>query len=224
VSQAFDDNKPGAAPAAQARERPAEGFASVPELASLSREQVRHLYALVTEVASKIAKSRGGAEELVQQTFEKLMTTRRWDQSKPLEAHVIGVMRSLVSNQLRSEKQRDDGKARRRDLAHEGFHREVSGEHTASPEERTIERAEQEARDGNAEQELGELEASVADHPLAPRVLQCRIDGLRKAAEIAAKLGVSVDAVYRANEVLRRHLHANRRRGADGPGDGSEET
>jgi RNA polymerase sigma factor (sigma-70 family) len=224
VSQAFDDQTPDAPPAAQARAKPAQGFASVPELASLSREQVRELFVLVTAVARKIAKSAGGADELVQQTFEKLMTTRRWDGQKPLEAHVIGVMKSLVSNQRRSEKRRDDGKPRRRDLAHEDFQREVSGEHTASPEERTLEHAEQESRDEEAEQELDELVASVAAHPLAPRVLQCRIDGLRKPREIAAKLGVSVDAVYRANDVLRRHLHALRRRGADDSSEGSEET
>jgi hypothetical protein len=44
-------------------------------------------------------------------------------------------------------------------------------------------------------------------------VLRCRREhGLAKAGEIAAKLGIPVDQVYRANEVLKERLRTLRKK------------
>jgi hypothetical protein len=74
---------------------------------------------------------------------------------------------------------------------------------------------------------LDEIERSVADHPVAPRVLRARReteDGdKKKAAEIAVTLKLSVDPVYGANKLLREHaarILARRR----GGGEPDEET
>jgi DNA-directed RNA polymerase specialized sigma24 family protein len=143
------------------------------------------------------------------------MTTRRWDGKKPIEAHVVGIVKSVLSNQYKSKK------AERSAEAHDGFHRELVGQHSPSPEDRTLENAADEERQERAASELDALAAKVAGHPLAPRALQKRVEGLRKPADIARALGVSAGEVYRANDVLRRNLRALRK--DQGNGDDSDE-
>jgi DNA-directed RNA polymerase specialized sigma24 family protein len=160
-------------------------------------------------IALAITRSKPRSDELVQTTFERLLTTRSWDGMKPIEVHVIGIVRSLISNQHKSKT------SKRSAEAHEGFHREVIGTDSPSPEDKTLEDAADAKRQSDASTELEELSTRVSAHPLAQRVLQRRIEGLSKAADIAHALGVSVDEVYRANDVLRRNLRALRKSSGD---------
>ena len=206
------------APAASASRRRAIGLAlsdapktgqscaQYPELARISREQMRELYELAHFTAMRITHSKSRSDDITQTVFERLMTTRRWDQKKPIEAHVVWIVKSLVSHERSAEK------SERKGLAHDGFQREVAGLREPSAEERAIDGGEEEGRRRAVERELEELAESVAGHPLASAVLRQRIEGARKAGEIAGALGVAVDEVYRANELLTRHLRAIRRK------------
>jgi DNA-directed RNA polymerase specialized sigma24 family protein len=178
-------------------------------LAALSKAQWAELFELAYSVALAITKSKPRSDDLVQTTFERLLTTRSWDGMKPIEVHVIGIVKSLISNQHKSKT------SKRSAEAHEGFHREVIGTDSPSPEDKTIEYAADAKRQSDASTELEELSTRVSAHPLAQRVLQRRIEGLSKAADIAHALGVSVDEVYRANDVLRRNLRALRKSRGD---------
>ena len=180
--------------------------AATPELAELSPAKMRELFELAYAVALALTKSRPLSDELVQTTFERLMTTRRWDGIRPIEVHVAGIVKSLLSNRRNSEK------SERKEIAHERFHYEVVGQRIASPEDRTIENATEEERLRTAARELDELAAKVAGHPVAARVLKERAAGPNKPADIARAIGVPVDEVYRANDVLRRNLRAMRKR------------
>jgi hypothetical protein len=120
-------------------------------------------------------------------------------------------MKSLAYNQRRSERAKSEDGTDRRSRAHDGFYREVSGQESPSIEQRVIDETDDDDRQKRATSELDALAARVADHPLAGRVLQKRLEGLRKPAEIAKALGVLVDEVYRANDVLRRNLRALRK-------------
>ncbi len=181
-----------------------------PELAAATKEQMRALVELAQSVALAITKSKARADNVVQTTFERLLTTRRWDGKKPLEAHVVGIVKSLVSHEHTSMK------STRLSEAHEGFHRENVGHHSPSAEDKALRASADEQKQSGAARELDELAGAIAEHPLAPRVLQKRREGLTKAADIAQALSVNVQEVYRANDVLRRSLHAMRRKSGDG--------
>jgi DNA-directed RNA polymerase specialized sigma24 family protein len=194
---------------------------TAPELASVTKEQMRALVELAQSVARAITKSDSQADNIVQTTFELLLTTRRWDSKKPLEAHVVGIVKSLISHAYAKEK------STRPAQAHEGFHYENVGHHSPSPEDKTLDASADERKQSRAARELDELATTVAKHPLAPRVLQKRMEGVTKAADIAQALSVNVAEVYRANDVLRRNLKAMRRnRGDDDEhdDDGGDET
>lgn len=180
--------------------------AQCPELASVSREQLRDLLESVHHVVLGITKSTIRTDEIVQDTFEALMTTRRWNGKQPLERHVIGIAMSLLHHQHASKAPQRDARA------HAGFHREIVGTSVGSPEDETLDHAEDEDRQSSARRELAELEASVAAHPVAPRVLRCKADGIEKPADIARALSIPVEHVYRATELLREHLRRIRQR------------
>jgi DNA-directed RNA polymerase specialized sigma24 family protein len=173
-----------------------------PELASLSKTEMRDAYQAVAQLAFRITRSTSRTDELVQTTFERLLTTRRWDpEGGPLLHHLMGVVKSLLSISYKSKAKKHD------EIAHDGFHREVVGESAGSVEDAIIEHADREAEHAGAAAELDELVARVARHPDATRVLRLKIDtGIDDAAEIAVELDLPVTRVYRINEVLKYHL------------------
>lgn len=67
-------------------------------------------------------------------------------------------------------------------------------------------------RAARAARELDELRARVAGHPLAPRVLRCRAEGIERSPDIARSLDVTAEQVYAANKLLRYHLSEMRDR------------
>jgi hypothetical protein len=183
-----------------------------PELRTISREEFRQVYATAARIALGIMRNRDAADRLMSDAFEALMTTRRWNPERgALLDHVAGILKSIRSNQFHSKAPERDRQARR------DFQREEIGTKTASPEDRTLEHTEREASDREAETELEELARSVADQPLARSVLEKRLEATKegtpkRAGDVAAELGVPVKDVYKANDVLRDHLRAIRRR------------
>jgi RNA polymerase sigma factor (sigma-70 family) len=176
--------------------------------ASPTKQELIDAYQAALAFALRVTKSKARADDVVQDAVERLLTTRAgWDRDTvPLDAYLIGIVRSLLSNARRSTLPRKVA------AAQEGFHDEVVGRHTASPEDRTLAHAESAERQTDAATELELLTTSVADYPVPLGVLHCRAEGLDKASEIAAKLRVPVDDVYRANEMLRLHLKKIRER------------
>jgi len=168
---------------------------------SPSKEEVREAYVAAMRLAMAITRSKQRAEEVLQDAFERQLTTRRWDRCKgPYDAFMLGVVRSLLSNAHRSAVPRKEARA------HEGFHDEVAGRKTESYEHQTIEHAEAAERQMDAATALERLTAAVAGNPVASGVLRSRAEGLHKAGDIAAALGVPVEQVYRANEFLKLQL------------------
>jgi DNA-directed RNA polymerase specialized sigma24 family protein len=162
-----------------------------------------------------LMKDRQRAEDLVSDTFEKLMTTRRWDPEagQTFRYHVLGIVMSERSNKFRSKA--DEREA----VAHEGHQREEVGEKADSPETKMLSRVEEERAQASAEAELDALAKSVERHPLAPQVLACRRAGKTKRAEIADALQVSPAEVSLANDVLKDHLKKIRARGSAAEGE-----
>ena len=155
-----------------------------------------------------MTRSRQRAEELVQDAFEAVMTTRPWSRKeRTYKHHMVGIVWSLTSHEHTSKRPKRDAET------HAGWQREEAGEKAPSPEDRTLQRAEEEGKQTSAEAELDALDASLGDNETARRVLRCRREhGLVKAGDVGAKLDLPVEQVYRANEVLKDHLRTVRRR------------
>ena len=70
------------------------------DIRKLTRDQRRELYDAVLLMAIRLARSRAIAEDLTQQAFLRLDTTRPWDGSRSpsIEQHMFGVLKSLLSH------------------------------------------------------------------------------------------------------------------------------
>jgi DNA-directed RNA polymerase specialized sigma24 family protein len=201
VRDATDDERSAEPARTPEAAKPTPRREPCPELAAVSKKELRDALESATQLALAMTKSKARADDIAQTAFERLLTTRRWNPSRgPLVMHVLGIVRSLLNIAHRSKAPERDAKA------HEGFHREVVGDHTGSPEDKALEQAEDTARSSKAASELDELQARVAHQAVPSGVLRCRTEGIDKAADIARKLKVPVEQVYRASELLRYHL------------------
>jgi hypothetical protein len=195
-----------------------------PELKSVSKQEFREAYEAAMHLAMGLTRgNKAQADELVSDTFEALMTTRRWDPTRgPLVRHVLGALTSIRSNKFRSKGgDRDKG-------AEKAYQRDELGLRGADAQERMLEHNEREGARQEAAEVLDELEKSLADHAVAPRVLRARREAddgdKKKAAEIAAMLKMPVDPVYGANKLLREHAAKILARRRGGRGERDEET
>jgi len=172
-----------------------------PELSSVPDKDLREILDDATEYAFKKTKSLPEADVLVSDVFHKLTTTRRWDptKTKSLRKYVLFVVKSEFLNRMTS------AEPEREELAHEGFHREFRPDHSPSAEDGILERAHHGERHAESRTELDELEVRIAKHPLMPRVLECKSEGM-KPGEIARSLGVPERDVYAALKLLKYHL------------------
>jgi DNA-directed RNA polymerase specialized sigma24 family protein len=174
------------------------------ELAAVSRSELEAVLRAGWAFVVKKTRSKELAEGLVPEMYLKLATTRRWDPKKmPLAQHFILSLKSELSNRLTSHA------SQREELAHDGFHREVRPGHVPSAEDLAV-APDSDARRARAQQDaktvLELLRSRVRDHELMPGVLACKESGIDEPRRIAEKLGVPVQKVYRALDLLRYHL------------------
>jgi DNA-directed RNA polymerase specialized sigma24 family protein len=170
------------------------------ELASVPDRELREILRAARAYALTKTKSRVGADMLVSDVLMKLMTTRRWDPTRaPLQKYFLFVIKSEFSNQITS------AAPERENSAHEGFHREVRPDHSPSAEDGILDHGEQKERHDQSRIELDALKARIARHPLMPRVLECRGEGMTP-GETARLLQVPERDVYAAIKLLKHHL------------------
>jgi DNA-directed RNA polymerase specialized sigma24 family protein len=181
-----------------------------PELKSVPDSELRRVLKAARAVALRKTKSLPEAKVLVSDVFIKLTTTRRWDPQKaPLLPYFLLVLESEFMNRVTSAAPEHENTAR------EGFYREVRPDHSPSPEDAILEHAERQERRDHSRVELEALRARIEKHPLMPRVLECRGQGMTP-AEIARFLKVSEREVYGAIKLLKHHLTRIREAGDGG--------
>jgi len=192
-------------------------------LVRLPREEQEALLASGTYFAvsefkrRKMDVSKERIKTIVHDTYFKLLTTRRWDPAKgKATTWFLGAIKSEISHLITGDK-----KESREREAGEGFYREEQRPYVPSVEQALVEGQEQrEGADASrqaASSDVAELHLAIADHPLMPRVLACKGEGLEP-AEIAEKLDVPVAQVYAAIKLIKYHLARIRekRRGGHG--------
>jgi DNA-directed RNA polymerase specialized sigma24 family protein len=201
VREASDEHGSGAPVSASAPVQAPPRRDPCPELAEVSKKEFAELHVAALSLALAITKSKARSEEIVQQSFEALMTTRRWNPGgTPLLNHLLGIVKSLLHHQHASRSAARDARA------HDGFYAEVAGDRTPSTEEMTLDRAADDDRQRRAASEIEQLTTAVAHNTVVSGVLRCRIEGSTKAAAIAQQLKVRVEQVYAANDLLKHHL------------------
>jgi hypothetical protein len=190
-----DDEAPPSSDKSLPRELP-------PELAALPPGELAEAFEAALLFAARRLKSLPRARVLVSDVYTKLTRTRRWDPARgPLLRHVLGAVRSELSNQNTSKAPERESEAA------EGFHREVRPDRVESPEELQLDHGEAARRRERAARELEQLAERVANLPVASAILRLQADeGMHKPAELAAALNVPQREIYRALEMLRYHL------------------
>jgi DNA-directed RNA polymerase specialized sigma24 family protein len=171
-------------------------------------DQWTEAWVAVLTFGLSVTKSSARADDLRQEAFARLMTTRPWrrEQQPSFVKHMLLVASSVLKH---------EGKAQARRAHHEadaGAEYKRDRGDTASPEEDMLEHAESLRRKDRAASVLAELRRRLADYPLELRVIehiaqaQDRDDEEpEKPAEIAQALGVRVEEVYRACARIKRY-------------------
>lgn len=184
---------------------PWEGEGLPPELRALPRAELVSAMRLVRLHVIKKTKSKLLADDFVPNVFVKITRTRRWNPAKgPFSRHYMLCMKSELSNYWKSKAPEKEAEA------HEGFAREELPTKTPSVEDDIIrdetEREVTAVREAKAAREVELLRERVARHELMPRVIAALEHGTEERAAIADELGVPVQKVYRALDLMRHHL------------------
>jgi Sigma-70 region 2 len=173
----------------------------VVDLRTTDPKQRYDLHEAVLDFAEKITRSREAAEELTQEAFLRLMTTRAWDPlgKTSLERHVCGIVRSLLWAERTSKRP----EVERRAMTEHA----LVADGGRSAETMSLDRAERERKEALGVQRLGKLRIKLKGYGLGLLILDLmQNEGLRKPAELAARTGRPVSEVNDARERVRRYM------------------
>jgi DNA-directed RNA polymerase specialized sigma24 family protein len=172
-----------------------------PELQGLTPEELKGLYESAWAFAYRLTKSKDLAYEITQTSFMLLYTTRRWnpDGPVPLARHMLGIVKSVVSNRRTAKGPKREAEAGATFLS-------AVGDTTRSAEEANLEHAEHERGRAGAERVLEKLRARLAGNDVALRRLEIMASSVDKPSEQARALKVRVEDIYRAREATQYHL------------------
>jgi DNA-directed RNA polymerase specialized sigma24 family protein len=166
-------------------------------------ERIREIFERVLLVARRLSGSASAADDLTQQAFLLLETTRRWDptQCATVERHLCGIVMSLLSAER--------GSARPRIEAQAGLELAARSEAGRSAETMALERADREDEQAFATRRVAALRAKLAGQQLELSIcdlLAEETEQTLKAAQMASRLGRPVGEVYEALSRIRRYM------------------
>jgi Sigma-70 region 2 len=166
-----------------------------------SPKEQRELFEFVLAMAYRITKSRTQADEIAQETFLRLLTTRLWDERKEpsIERHLMGIVKSLISHERASKRSDYESEA----AAHDAV---VSGDAAMSAEARSLDRAQREREEAAAARRVGAVRAKLVGRELELRICDHVADGVPMKPAILVELtGRSLDEVNKALDRVRRY-------------------
>jgi DNA-directed RNA polymerase specialized sigma24 family protein len=187
-----------------------------PELAS--RMDLDALYLAGVRYARRCLRGRPRdvAQELVHDAWILLSTTKRWDPSRlSLERWFMLVLRNLINDLYEWDANLDPETA----AQYRGYEQGERFAETMPPEDVLVEREHRAERARHAPFHIAQIEAieaAVAKHPVAAAILhEWKTAGCDlKPQQLADRLGLSVNQIYRAKEVIQYHAKQIRKQGA----------
>ncbi|HEY4014541.1 MAG TPA: sigma factor [Polyangiaceae bacterium] len=164
----------------------------------------RALLEVLLRFARRVARSDGHAEDLAQEAYVRLRTTRafRPGDGRTLEGHLLGIVRSLRSNAVTSRRPDYERQAGSEQLL-------VAGS-TASTEAAWVEQEERADDEAAAARRTEALREKLRAGGCALELSVCDLmaDGVTKRAEIAARLGRSDAETAAALRRIRRYMNS----------------
>jgi DNA-directed RNA polymerase specialized sigma24 family protein len=181
---------------------------------------------------------RAHAEEIAQEAFARVLTTRPWSEESgiPLFVHMTGIVRSLLSNERASKRASVEHTVADVDLAFTGVEHGPAqapytegwneggaagteprplgsaglpaGAVTLSPEEEHLSRATVLQRQQESSAAVAALVKRFSSSPMDLAVLGAWLDGITKPSAIAEHTKYEVDDVYVALRRIRRFAHS----------------
>jgi DNA-directed RNA polymerase specialized sigma24 family protein len=173
----------------------------VVDVRTMTPKERYELHELVLAFAERITRSRDAAENLVQEAFLRLMTTRPWDPlgKTTLERHMCGIVKSLLWAERTSKRPEIERLAVAEHV--------LLAEGGRSAETMSLDRAEREDKEALGSQRAGKLRAMLKGRKLELLVLDIMQDeGLRKPAELAARTRKSAAAIDVSLRRIRRYM------------------
>ena len=166
----------------------------------------RETWKAVLEYGLKTTESGARAEDIRQEAYVRLMTTRPWRRDIPFKLHMLRVASSV-------RKHEDKGQRRREgyDADWGAKHKRERGVVTASAEQESLGEAQRIENQNLAARTLAELRRRLAGHSLELRLIdwfeQAEETGeeVEKPAALAKRWGVDPRDLYRARERIRRY-------------------
>jgi hypothetical protein len=172
------------------------------DIRKLTSEERRELYDAVLVVALRLTRSRAIAQDLTQEAFLRLDTTRPWDPRGPisLKQHLFGILKSVLSHERAS------------DAARKELERKTETDRVAfsdagrSAEVMLLDRARRDREEALAKRRVVALRASLTGFELDLQILDCMSEGVTKRADLVPRTGRSLDEVKTALARIRRHM------------------
>jgi DNA-directed RNA polymerase specialized sigma24 family protein len=175
----------------------------------------------VTQYAQRITKKRDRAEDIRQEAYLRLLTTRPWKGEGAFMRHMLLVAKSLLMHENEAHESRKEYEA----LGGAEYKRE-RGSATPSGERDLLEEAERRKSQDRAGRALAELRRRLAGHSLELRLIdraeqaEASEEELPTPAELANEWRINVAQIYRARERIQRYKDSVYA-AVDGEGDGT---
>ncbi len=162
----------------------------------------RDLYEIVLTYALRLTKSRAAAENLTQEAFVRLKTTRPWDRATEpsIAKHMMKTVKSLFFHERKSASARSD-----REVEAVVEQQTIGGAAAPSPEQMLLEEEGSELRRGSAAEQLETLRGLLVGHELELAILDLVDEDIDDRDEQARLTGHKIEEVYEAWRRIRRY-------------------
>jgi hypothetical protein len=174
----------------------------------VSAKEWEDAWIAVLEFGLRVTNSLARADDIRQEAYLRLLTTRRWtpDRQTPFLRHMLLTVSSLLKHENKARYRRESTEAN-----WGAEYKRERGVTTASSEQDLLEHAQSIRRRDRAARVLAELRRRLAGFPLELRLIdhaeqaEASDDEPTPPAELAEILGVRVEEVYRARARIRRY-------------------
>ena len=179
-----------------------EPSGDIVDIRKLTLDERRELYDAVFVVALRLTRCPTMADDLTQEAFLRLDTTRPWDPRgrTSLEQHMFGILKSVLSHERASDAAR---KERERKTEIDRLALSDAGHST---EVLSLDRARREKEQSLATRRVAALRASLAAFDLDLRIVALMSEGVTKRAHLVERTRGSLDDVKTALARIRRNM------------------
>ena len=190
------------------KQRGTDAVSAPPVGLDVSAKEWEEAWIAVLDFGLRVTKSLDRAQDIRQQAYLRLLTTRPWTRDRPTTflKHMLLTASSILKHDAKARSRRERYEAE----AGAEYKRE-RGDSAPPPEQNILEHAEQERSRDRAARILAELRRRLSDFPLELALIdraeqtEASDDEPETPSELARALGVSIEEVYRARARIKRY-------------------